>query len=105
MPTYDFLNSETGEVFETFMKISEREEYLKTNSHIQPVMTAPAIVSGVSTSTQTKVPTGFQEVLSKVAEAHPASTVGDRYGKKSIKQVRTEQVVKKHVERVTGAKT
>lgn len=104
MPTYNFLNTETGEEFESFMKISEREEYLIANPHIQPVMTAPAIVSGVSTSTQNRVPDGFKEVLSKVAEAHPTSDVAKKHGKKSIKQVKTDQVVRKHVERVTGVK-
>ena len=97
MPTYNFLNIETGEEFEAFMKISEREEYLKTNPQIQSVMTAPAIVSGVSTSKQNRVPDGFKEVLSKISEAHPASAVADKHGRKSIKQARTEQVIKKHM--------
>ena len=81
------------------MKISEREEYLKNNPHIQPVLTAPALVSGVSTSNSRtgRVPSGFNEVLSKVAEAHPTSKVAQRFGKKSIKQVKTEQIVKKHL--------
>jgi hypothetical protein len=96
MPTYNFLNIDTGEEFESFMKISEREEYLKTNPQIQSVMTAPAIVSGVSTSKQNRVPDGFKEVLSKISEAHPASAVADKHGRKSIKQARTEQVIKKH---------
>jgi len=78
------------------MKFSEREEYLKTNPQIQSVMTAPAIVSGVSTSKQNRVPDGFKEVLSKISEAHPASAVADKHGRKSIKQARTEQVIKKH---------
>jgi hypothetical protein len=78
------------------MKFSEREEYLKTNPQIQTVMTAPAIVSGVSTSKQNRVPDGFKEVLSKISEAHPASAVADKHGRKSIKQARTEQVIKKH---------
>jgi hypothetical protein len=59
-------------------------------------MTAPAIVSGVSTSKQNRVPDGFKEVLSKISEAHPASAVADKHGRKSIKQARTEQVIKKH---------
>ena len=104
MPTYNFLDTDSGEEFEKFMRISEREEFLKANPKIQPVLTAPAIVSGVSTSTQNRVPDGFKEFISKVAEAHPASSVADRYGKKSIKQARSEQVVNKHVERVTGVK-
>lgn len=99
MPTYEFLNTETGEEFEVLMKISEREEYLKNNPHIQPLLSAPALVSGVSTSNSRtgRVPSGFNEVLSKVAEAHPTSKVAQRYGKKSIKQVKTEQIVKKHL--------
>ncbi len=99
MPTYEFLNTKTGEEFEVLMKISEREEYLKNNPHIQSIITAPALVSGVSTSNSRsgRVPSGFNEVLSKVAEAHPTSKVAQRFGKKSIKQVKTEQIVKKHL--------
>ena len=36
MPTYSFLNNETGEVFDSFMKISERDDYLKTNPNFSP---------------------------------------------------------------------
>jgi predicted nucleic acid-binding Zn ribbon protein len=99
MPTYQFLNTQTGEEFEVLMKISEREEYLKNNPHIQTVLSAPALVSGVSTSNSRtgRVPSGFNEVLSKVAEAHPTSKVAQKHGRKSIKQIKTEQIVKKHL--------
>lgn len=101
MPTYNFIDTETGEEFESFMKISEREEFLKVNPHIQPVITAPNIVSGVVGVGSNRVPNGFKEVLSKVAEAHPTSRVGQEHGNKSIKQVKNEQLVKKHVDRIT----
>jgi hypothetical protein len=64
-------------------------------------LTAPHIVSGVVGIGSNRVPNGFKEVLSKVAEAHPTSRVGQQYGQKSIKQARSEQVVKKHVDRIT----
>lgn len=101
MPTYNFIDTETGEEFEAFMKWSEREEFLKENPNIQSVLTAPAIVSSVAGMGSHRVPDGFKEVLSKVAEKHPNSTVGERYGRKSIKEARTAQVVKKHVEKIT----
>jgi hypothetical protein len=104
MPTYNFLNTESGESFESMMKISEKEVFLKENPHIQSIITAPNIVSGVSTSKQNRVPDGFKEVLSKVSEAHPTSQVADKHGRKSIKQVKNEQLVKKHVQKVTGVK-
>lgn len=97
MPTYSFYNNQTGEQFDALMKISERDIFLKENPHLSPVVSAPAIVSGVSSSRLNKVPTGFNEVLHKVSEAHPTSVVAQRHGKKSIKQVKTEQIVKKHL--------
>jgi hypothetical protein len=97
MPTYNFYDSELDEEFEMFMKIAEREEYLKENPHIKPVVSAPVLISG--TTVINKVPEGFKEVLSRVAEAHPESAVGDRYGKKSIKNIRTKNIVNRHYEK------
>jgi len=99
MPTYVFHDTEYNDEFEMVMKIAEREEFLRENPHIQPVITAPNIVSGVSSSQ--RIPSGFNDVLSKVAEAHPNSTVGKRHKRKSIKEVRTDRIVKKYVDRVT----
>ena len=45
MPTYVFENTITGEVFESFMGISEADNYLEDNPHIRRQPTAPAIVS------------------------------------------------------------
>lgn len=101
MPTYNFIDTVTGEEFESIMKIAEREEFLKNNPQVQSIITAPHIVSGVVGIGSNRVPNGFNEVLSKVAEAHPSSKVGQQYGNKSIKQVQSEQVVKKHVDRIT----
>ena len=104
MPTYEFRNRETGEVSEHFMSLSAREQFLSDNPHLEQTMTqAPMLVSSVSTANykSNKVPDGFKEVLSKVAEAHPTSDVGNKYGKKSIKDVKTREIIKKHVNKVT----
>jgi hypothetical protein len=97
MPTYSFYNNQTNEQFDALMKISEREEYLNNNPHITQVVTAASIVGGVSI--KDKVPNGFKEVLSKVAEAHSASPLGEKNGRKSIKEVRTRNIVDKHYNR------
>jgi hypothetical protein len=91
MPTYNFLNVETGEEFEALMKISERETFLKENPHIQSVIMAPAIVGGVSI--KDKIPDGFKEVLSKVAESHKGSPIGEKHYKFSVKEVKTKKVI------------
>lgn len=96
MPTYDFLNTETGETFEKLMSLSAREQYLKENPHIQQVhLGAMSIVSGVSITG--KIPDGFKEVLAKVSENHKQSSVANRHGKKSIKETQTQRIVDKHL--------
>jgi hypothetical protein len=95
MPTYDFVNNETGEEFEEFMSMSAREQYLKDNPHIQQIVGATATVSGVSITG--KIPDGFKDVLSKVAENHSASAVGQQYGRQSINAIKTKELVKKHI--------
>ena len=77
------------------MSLSAREEYLKQNPHIQSVVTSASIVSGVSITG--KVPDGFKEVLSKVAESHKSSSVADKHGRKSSKEIKTKQLVDKHI--------
>jgi hypothetical protein len=95
MPTYKFLNTETGDEFEDFLSISRKEELLSKNPHIQQVLTSFAITSMVG-SLDSKTDDTWKEVLSKVAEAHPESQVGARYGKRSMKSVRTRQIVDQH---------
>ena len=91
MPTYSFIDTESGEEFDALMKISEREEYLKNNPNIQPLLTAAAIVGGVSI--KDKVPSGFKEVLSRISENHKGSAVAEKHGKRSINEVKTKRVV------------
>ena len=98
MPTFDFLNTETGETFEKFISLSGKEEFLKENPHIQQIhLGAMSIVSGVSITG--KIPDGFKEVLSKVSENHKQSTVANKHGKKSIKEAQTQRIVDKHLGR------
>jgi len=100
MPVYTFLNKKTNKEFTEMMTISEMEDYLKKNKHITQVINSINIVSGVQGRSY-RVDGGWKDNLSRIAEAHPNSALADRYGKKSIKQVKTEQVVKKHAKRIT----
>jgi len=95
MPLYTFENKRTGKTFTEMMTISEMELYLKKNKHIKQNITSVNIVAGVSGMSY-KSDQGWKETLSKVAEAHPQSALANEVGKKSIKQIKTEQVVKKH---------
>ena len=67
-PTYTFEDKETGEVFDKLMKISEKEQYLKDNPNLKPVLTAPNFVGDHIVK---KMDGGMKEVFSKITDAHP----------------------------------
>jgi hypothetical protein len=95
MPTYRFRNNDTGEEFDDFISNSRREELLEKNPHISQVPMPFGIVSATG-SIDSKTDGGWKEVLGKVSEKHPDSPLADRYGKRSIKEIKTKQVVEKH---------
>ena len=75
--------------------MAAREQYLKDNPKIQQVLGATMTVSGVSITG--KIPDGFKEVLSKVSENHKTSAVANAHGRKSMKELKTQQLVHKHI--------
>ena len=95
MPLYTFYNKRNKKEFTEMMSIAEMESYLEKNKHISQRITGINIVAGVSGMSY-RSDQGWKEVQSKIAEAHPQSAFAKEHGKKSIKQIKTEQVVKKH---------
>ena len=98
MPTYRFLNTKTNEEYEDLMSISEMESLIKKKYIRLLPPTQMNIVSSVG-SVDSKTDSGFKEVLSKAAEAHPNSPLAERYGRKSVKQTQIDRVRKKHINR------
>ena len=64
MPTYSFRDKNTEEVFDKMMRISERDQYLADNPHLETVITAPG-VNRESASRQ-KPDQGFRDVLKEI---------------------------------------
>ena len=102
MPVYDFINTKTGKKFTDMMSIADKEEYLKKNPHIKQGIGKINIVSGVMGMGGLKNDGGWKDNMSRIAEAHPTSPFAQQYGKKSIKQSKTEQVIAKHRKRQRG---
>ena len=74
MPTYDFRNNDTGEIFEKFMSISSKEQYLKENPHIEQVLiNAPSVNGDPLSGNQHR--RAFKEVLNKVHSRSPGSVL------------------------------
>lgn len=90
-----------GSLVEVTMKMSEYDDFAKKNPELERYIgTAPAVTfegrtfgSGI----EQRQPDTFKEVLAKIGENHPISPLAERYRKnKTVKEVRTQQVVAKH---------
>jgi hypothetical protein len=73
MPTYRFRNTETDEVFEKWMYMAEREQFLEANPNLVQMPT-PLNTVGEVGDFQNKTDGGWNEVLHKVSKV-PGSTV------------------------------
>ena len=98
MPTYTLEDKETGEQHDVFMSWDELQEYKKMNPHFKQVLHAPNVISGSRVSTGKLG--GFKEVLQRVGENNPGSHVDKAHNRRSIKQVKTDTIVKKHKDKI-----
>lgn len=96
MPTYTFKNTKTGKVEDIMLSFAEHDEFKKNNPHMEQQVTAINIVSGVQGMGRLKTDGGWKDMLSRIGDAHPGSKVHDLYSHKSIKEVKTRQVLEKH---------
>ena len=68
MPTYRFLNNETGEEYEDFMSISALETYLSENPNVTQLLNgAPLIHSGRGMK---KPDAGFRDLLKHIKKGN-----------------------------------
>ena len=104
MPIYTFENIKTGKVYDDMMSIAEKETFLKKNKHIKQRLTSLNISSGVRGMGGMKNDGGWKDNLSRIADAHPTSELAKQHRRRSIKEVKTQQVVEKHRRRQQGKK-
>lgn len=79
MPSYTFLNTETGETFTSIMSMSEREEYLAQNPHVQQqIVSAPALGDSIRLGLR-KPDDAFRDRLKEIKKAHST-----RYTKSTV---------------------
>jgi hypothetical protein len=96
MPTYDFLNTENGEITEHIMSWRDLEDFKLNNPHLkQQILGAPMTVGGYGD--RVKTDEGMKEVLNKIASANPGSPL-DRHRQRGVKEVKTRETVKKHLD-------
>ena len=101
MPNYTFENTETGEVFVEFMKMDDKEQYLKDNPDIKFVFTPIGLTGDHIMGVGPKTDGGFNEVMTRIAHGHPNSGLADKYGDGlSHKDKKTKAIIKKHSDKI-----
>lgn len=104
MPTYSFRDKKTGEITEEFMSIAQRETFLKKNKHLEAYIDGAAAFSysGPGDALGKKTDGTWKEVLSKIAENHPTSSLANRVGNnESVKRKKSRELVDKYRRRTS----
>jgi predicted nucleic acid-binding Zn ribbon protein len=71
MPTYEFKDKETGESQELFMKISEKEKFLKDNPNLIPIISAANFITRTDGDVLKTAGDGWKEVQDKIKSGLP----------------------------------
>ena len=90
MPNYEFKNTETGEVFEKQMRISELDQYLIDNpTYIRHHSGTPVLSDGMRLSTPGtgKADSTFQKyIIDRIAETVPGNTIKQSHKTKTPRE-------------------
>ena len=101
MPTYRFYNKNTKTEFEEYMTIADMEKFTKKKYIELLPPTQMNIVSSVG-QIDSKTDSGWKDHLSRIAEKHPTSDLGQRYRRQGTKEAKTRSIVNKHRARAKG---
>lgn len=94
MPIYKFRDRSTNELVDITLRITDYDSYISSNPNMERYIdSVPGIIGGVGSI---KTDSGFKEVISKVAEAHPSSELAKNTVTRSTAQVKTDTIKKKH---------
>lgn len=74
MPNYNFRNNETQEEFTEFMSMSDLDEYLEANPHIEQIPSAINLHSGTGLGVR-KTDEGFKDLLRSKKSFYKNSTI------------------------------
>jgi hypothetical protein len=98
MPIYEFLNTKTKAIEEHTMSITAYDSFKAENPHLERYYSEAPLFSysGTGDMAGKKTDNTWKEVMHKIAEQNPISPLADRVLKKKTKQIKTEQVLKKH---------
>jgi len=103
---YAFIHKKTKKIVRHDLKISEYDAFKKKHPNLERYLDgAPAVTFNGRTfrSLDAKTDNGWKEVLSKIADQNKGSQLANDYGRKTIKEVKTRELVQKHAKKRIAA--
>lgn len=100
MPKYGWYDPNTDEEYETDTTYEEMLQYKKDNPHLHQVFNLNFTSSRYTSTGGLKNDDGWNEMLSRIGEAHPDSEIGDKHRKKTIKEIKTKEAIEKNRKRL-----
>ncbi len=97
---YTFRNKKTGVVETHNVRLSDYDNFKKKHPHLERYLESPPTVVYNGKSFTSSTDNTWKEVLAKIGEKHPNSPLADEYTSKSVKEVKTKELVKKHRNKV-----
>ena len=76
MPTYSFRDKRTDTEFDKMMMISELDQYLTDNPHIEQIITSANNIVH-ERGTNLRVNDGFRESISRIKETYKVNRIKD----------------------------
>jgi len=77
MPTYEFLNKNTGEVEEHVLKISEYDDFKVNNPHLERAFITPIRCCDPVVAGRLKPAEGFRDLLKNMKKKNIRSNIND----------------------------
>ena len=97
MPTYTFMNLESGIEYDEVMSMAEYDRYMEDNLNVERVFSPVVLVGDHVMGVGPKNDAGFTENMQRIAAAHPNSAKADKYGSgRTNAQIKAQSVVDKH---------
>lgn len=100
MPRYAWEDPKTGEQWETDMSYDEMMKYKEENPHLHQIFQMNFTSSRYTSTGGLKNDDGWNEMLSRIGEAHPDSELGQNHRKKTNKEIKTKEAIEKNRKRL-----
>ena len=104
MPRYAFEDPESGHQFEMDMTYDEMIKFKEEYPGLDQIFKINFTSSRYGSTEGIKNDDGWNEMLSRIGEAHPDSSLGQTHRKKTNKEIKTADVLAKHRKRQAAQK-